>query len=178
MDKNYNFNLSDTQNYNKKFKKNLDFYLKEYIILITEFIEYFKTFVVHNNIKKYNIVYKGVQSINHIFLMLLLYTKNLSLTLYHCKKAFLYYVEFINQIGEEGNSYLQLNSNDAIIFIYKKSIFDINNDYRSSFVQTKSDELFLNNFNIFVHLFETTYNYLLSNNIFLINNTKTKEKVS
>ena len=46
--------------------------------------------------------------------------KNLSLTLYHCKKSFLYYVEFISQIGDEGNSYLQLNTKDAILFIYKK----------------------------------------------------------
>ena len=125
MEKSYNFDLSDTKNYNKTFKKKINFYLNEYIVLMTEFLEYFEHFLSTKNIKKYNIVVKGIRSVNHIFLFLFLYTKNLSLTLYHCKKAFLYYIEFINQIGEEGNSYLQLNSTDAIIFIYKKRIFYI-----------------------------------------------------
>ena len=131
MMKTANFNLSDRKNYNKNFKKNLTFYVREYVVLMKEFIEYFDKYIEYNNYKKYYIVYKGLQSIKHIFLMVLLYTKNLSLTLYHCKKSFLYYVEFISQIGDEGNSYLQLNSKDAILFIYKKSIFELNNDYRS-----------------------------------------------
>ena len=40
-------------------------------------------------------------------------TKNLELTIYHTKKAYLFYVEFIGQIREDNNSYLQLNSKDA-----------------------------------------------------------------
>jgi hypothetical protein len=126
------FNLSDRKNYNKNFKKNQSFYTHEYIVLMKEFIEYFDRFIEYKNEKKYYTVFKGLQSIKHIFLMVLLYTKNLSLTLYHCKKSFLYYVEFISQIGDEGNSYLQLNSKDAILFIYKKSIFDLNNNFRSN----------------------------------------------
>tara|TARA_B100000795_G_C22799135_1_gene440881 strand:- start:62 stop:805 length:744 start_codon:yes stop_codon:yes gene_type:complete len=163
MEKSYNFDLSDTKNYNKTFKKKTTFYLKEYIVLVTEFIEYFEPLLSTKNIKKYNIVIKGIRSVNHIFLFLFLYTKNLSLTLYHCKKAFLYYIEFINQIGEEGNSYLQLNSTDAIIFIYKKSIFDINNGYKLEFTQTESDELFLKKIKDFTDIFEQIYNYMIKN---------------
>ena len=63
-----------------------------------------------------------------------MYTKNLDLTVYHCKKAYLFYVEFIGQIGDDNNSYLQLNSKDATLFVYKKTIFEINNEYRKQFV--------------------------------------------
>ena len=64
-------------------------------------------------------------TLKHIFNTLLLYTKNLNLTVYHCKKAYLFYVEFITQIGDENHSFLQLNSKDAVIFLYKKTIFEI-----------------------------------------------------
>ena len=87
--KRINFSLLETKNYNKNFKKGLYFYVREYNVLMKEFTEYFLKYIVSNNLKKYNIVYKGIESITHIFLMLLLYTKNLSLTLYHCKKSFL-----------------------------------------------------------------------------------------
>ena len=47
------------------------------------------------------------------------------------KQAIFYYVEFIGQIGEDSQGFLQLNSKDAILFVYKKTIFDINNDKKN-----------------------------------------------
>ena len=82
-----NFDLSNIKNYNKKFKKELNFYTKEYLLLMKEIIDYLDKYIETGNNKKLYIVLKGIESINHIFLLLLLYTKNLSLTLYHCKKS-------------------------------------------------------------------------------------------
>lgn len=161
MIKSANFNLSDRKNYNKNFKKNQSFYVREYIVLMKEFIEYFDKFIEYENEKKYYIIFKGLQSIKHIFLMILLYTKNLSLTLYHCKKSFLYYVEFISQIGDEGNSYLQLNSKDAILFIYKKSIFELNNDYRSNMELDINDNNIMNEIRKLTKIFEDLYFHLI-----------------
>ena len=174
MMKTANFNLSDRKNYNKNFKKNLTFYVREYVVLMKEFIEYFDKYIEYNNYKKYYIVYKGLQSIKHIFLMVLLYTKNLSLTLYHCKKSFLYYVEFISQIGDEGNSYLQLNSKDAILFIYKKSIFELNNDYRSIMESSTSDTELMNKIRKLTKIFEDVYSYLSYKVVFDKNESKEK----
>ena len=89
-------------------------------------MQYFSCHIEKNNNVKLNIVTKGIESISHIFTFILLYTKNLELTVYHTKKSYLYYNEFINQINDENNSFLKLNSKDAILFIYKKSIFEIN----------------------------------------------------
>ena len=72
--------------------------------------------------------------------MMFLYTKNINLTLSHCNKALYYYIEFIGQIGEDSHSYLQLNSKDATLFIYKKTIFELNNDYRKSYVLGAKDK--------------------------------------
>ena len=159
-----NFDLSNIKNYNKKFKKDLNFYTKEYLLLMKEIIDYLDKYIETGNNKKLYIVLKGIESINHIFLLLLLYTKNLSLTLYHCKKSFLYYIEFISQIGEEGNSYLQLNSKDAILFIYKKSIFDINNDIRQNHELSEEDEMKLSDLKKLTETFKDFY-ILFVNNI-------------
>jgi len=168
-----NFDLSNIKNYNNKFKKELDFYTKEYLLLMKEITEYLDKYIEKGNSKKLYVVLKGIESINHIFLILLLYTKNLSLTLYHCKKSFLYYIEFISQIGEEGNSYLQLNSKDAILFIYKKSIFDINNDVRQNHEITEEDEKKMSDIKNMTSMFKDFYILLVNNIIIEKNNTST-----
>jgi len=79
------------------------------------------------------IIIRGLNMLKHIFNVILLYTKNLKVTVHHCKKAYLFYVEFIGQIGNDNHSYLQLNSKDAMLFVYKKTIFEINNEYRKQY---------------------------------------------
>ena len=40
-----NFNIIDVKNYNDKFKKGLKFYVKEYSVLMKEFIDYFDIYI-------------------------------------------------------------------------------------------------------------------------------------
>tara|TARA_B100000902_G_scaffold272817_1_gene258734 strand:- start:2185 stop:2874 length:690 start_codon:yes stop_codon:yes gene_type:complete len=70
-----------------------------------------------------------------------LYTKNLDLTVYHCQKSFYYYIEFIGQIGDSNHQFLQLNSKDAALFVLKKTIFEINEDYRKTYETPIGSEL-------------------------------------
>jgi hypothetical protein len=51
---------------------------------------------------------------------------------YHSQKAFYYYTEFIGQITGDQNVFLQLTSRDAMMFVYKKTIFEIHNDYKKA----------------------------------------------
>jgi hypothetical protein len=76
------------------------------------------------------IVLGGFKTILHVFNMILLYTKNMDLAFYHSQKAFYFYIEFVEQINHDQNAYLKLNSKDAILFVYKKTIFDIPYDVR------------------------------------------------
>ena len=79
------------------------------------------------------VVINGIRTLTHVFRMLLLYTRNLDATWYHCQKAAYYYVEFMGQIGADANGFLQLNAKDAALFVYKKSIFEINSEKRKEF---------------------------------------------
>jgi hypothetical protein len=72
--------------------------------------------------------------------------------LYHTQKSFIYYIEFITQIGDENNNFLQLNSKDATLFVYKKSIFEINNDIKKDFSIKKDNREILDNINNYILL--------------------------
>ena len=86
------------------------------------------------------ILCKGIETISHVFKILLLHTNNLELTYHHCQKAFYYYVEFIDQIGDETHSFLQLNSKDASLFVYKKTIYEIENEYSKARTQCDKND--------------------------------------
>ena len=77
------------------------------------------------------ILITGIKNILYIFNFIILYTKNLDLTIYHTQKAILYYIEFIGQIGDDNHSFLKLNTKDATLFIYKKTIFDFSGELNS-----------------------------------------------
>ena len=107
--------------------------LNKYKILVLEYLQ----FILENmncksdEIYKY-IVLRGFTTITHVFQLTLLQTRNLNLSYFHGQKAFYYYVEFIGQITGEQNTFLQLTSKDAVMFVYKKTIFEIHGDFRKS----------------------------------------------
>ena len=114
-------NIFEVKNYNKTLTIPNDIILSKFCELINEYLFHITENIIIQNRQYYIfILLRGLSTIKHIFNTMLLYTKNLDLTIYHTKKAYLFYVEFIGQIGEENNSYLQLNSKDATLFVYKK----------------------------------------------------------
>jgi hypothetical protein len=71
------------------------------------------------------ILIRGIDTIKNVFINILYYTKNVELTYYHCQKSYYYYNEFIEQITDEKNMFLQLTSRDATTYVYKKTIYEI-----------------------------------------------------
>ena len=98
---------------------------------------------------------RGVETIVHCFKNLLMYTKNIDLVVFQCKKALYYYIEFIGQISDVSahHSYLQLNSKDATLFVYKKTLYEINNDHKKQFILTEKETKLLNNISSSINLF-------------------------
>jgi hypothetical protein len=97
-----------------------------YLKLLETFHLLFNKNIVTKKIHYTDFIYKqGMKCLNHIFILLLHYTNNLPFTYYHCEKGIYYFTEFISQIENE-NSFLKLSSIDAIIFVYKKTIYNIN----------------------------------------------------
>jgi len=155
--KEINYSLHNSENY----KKDLDCEINDVVIKISElFIEYFKFITDNVKFKKTNfsrfIITRGLDTIINIFNYILLYTKNLDLTYFHCQKAYYFYVEFVGQISEDEKTFLQLSSRDATTYVYKKTIFDINNEFKkindeiSDYTRVKLDII-----NCYIDLYKT-----------------------
>ena len=107
-------------------------------------IEYMRLMSEKNNIKNkqyYIFIFeRGIETLIHIFSMIFYYTKNLELSFYHTQKAYYFYIEFIEQISDDTITFLQLSSRDALMFVYKKTIFEINNDIKKKCIPLTKDE--------------------------------------
>lgn len=131
MDNSYS--LENVDNYHKELEQDINEVVNKYFELIKEYLNF-----IYDNIKIRNkqyikfIIKRGLDTITNVFLNILYYTKNLNLTYFHCQKSFYFYVEFIGQITEDQHVYLQLSSRDAATYVYRKTIFEINNEFRKN----------------------------------------------
>lgn len=151
-------NIQNIEGYNINFQDNYSTIFSKYMLIISEYLKHALDNIYLQNIsyRKY-IIKKGVSTITHIFNLLLIYTKNLDMIYFNCQKSFVYYIEFIGQIGEDNHTFLQLNSKDAALFIYKKTIFEINNDCRKDYISDDISDKLVNIVDILI----TTYNTIL-----------------
>jgi hypothetical protein len=133
--------LSQIENYKDKINKDISYILEKYVDLMVEYIKFISEKI---NIKKNNyfkfIFIRGYDTISSVFKLMLFYTKNVDLTYYHSQKAFYFYVEFIEQISTDQNSFLQLSSREACLFVYKKTIFEINLEIKKKIKDSSSEE--------------------------------------
>ncbi len=125
---NNKYSLINTNNYNNFLIYNLKEIINNYIHILLNYILLFnqKIDIDDNNIKFF-IFKKGISTINHVFLFILYYTKNLEVTFYHSQHSYIFYIEFIEQLNFNSSNYVKLTINDAITFVYKKNIYNINN---------------------------------------------------
>lgn len=125
--------LSNKENYLNDI--NYDTIFDKYINLLIQY-----TFFINTNeeLLKNNHIYfiyeKGLELVNNIFCIIILYTKNIDLAYYNVQKSYYFYVEFINQIEQIQLADLKLTCNDAILFVFKKTIYEIDNDIKKNII--------------------------------------------
>jgi hypothetical protein len=156
--------LHNIDNYKSDYSASSTEIFTKYIGVVSEYFNQCSEMINIPNENYYRyVINKGLETITHVFKMLLLYTKNLQLTYYHCQKSFYYYVEFISQIGENNHSFLQLNSKDASLFVYKKTIYELNQEYRKSFSSTIQDNTIMNNVELLICIYKRMLNEKIEN---------------
>ena len=131
MNKDSNYSLQNIENYKKELNGDINEIVQKYFNIL---VEYYKFIIENIKIKNKHfsrfIINRGVDTVTNVFLNLLLYTKNIDVTYFHCQKSFYFYVEFVGQISEDEKMFLQLTSRDASTYVYKKTIFEINNEFK------------------------------------------------
>jgi hypothetical protein len=116
------------------------------------------------------IVNRGLNTLKHCFKLIYLYTKNHVIAIHHCRRGFYYYIEFMGQICEDGNSYLQLNSKDAVLFVYKKTIYDIEQDHIREHPLCAKDKDALSLIGVSIDIFNTIVTSMLQLTIHSVDN--------
>lgn len=75
------------------------------------------------------VLIRGIDTLTNVFQTMMLYTQNIDATYYHCQRAIILYVEFITQICETSNNFLKLRSQDAMFYVFKKTIYNLDRDH-------------------------------------------------
>ena len=110
---------------------------------------------------------RGIETLMHIFSTIFYYTKNLELTFYHTQKAYYFYIEFIEQISDDNVTFLQLSSRDAILFVYKKTIYELNNEYKKNIKEPTADEKNILSFvNSYTYIYKNIVQFIINHKDF------------
>lgn len=128
-----NYSLFNVANYKKNIDENTSIILDKYFKVLIEYLKYILDAIkIKNTSYSKFILLRGIETIDHVFKMILYYTNNLDITYFHTQKSVYFYVEFIQQTSSDENSFLQLSSRDATMYVYRKTIFEISNEHRKN----------------------------------------------
>ena len=175
-------NLQNINNYNDTLDHtNVSEIFAKYIGIVQEYLtQICENIYMKNHAYMKYVIKNGIHVISHVFNILLLYTKNLDIVIHHCERSFYYYVEFIGQIGDDNHSFLKLNSKDATLFVYKKTIFDINNEYKKNFnIEDNEDlQLKINCVKNVTGLYNNLLDYIVEQHVFDYENKMSLIKIT
>ena len=121
------FSLSDVQTYSNKISLPQSIIEEHFKKLIIEYFEFInrdeKKIVTENNeMFKFTLI-RGLETIGHVYKLILLHTNNVSAAIYHSQRSICLYVEFILQIIENSQTFLKLTTKDAVLYVYRETIF-------------------------------------------------------
>jgi hypothetical protein len=116
------YSLSNPSNYKATFQADRKDVQAKFIDLIIDYLDHIKT-------KSIFVKVRGLETMFHVFYTVLSYTKNLLVSSLNARKAFYLYSEFTEQIAEDANLVLQLSSREAVLYVYKKTLYDLSNEH-------------------------------------------------
>lgn len=162
---NSNYILYNISNYKPIIDNTSTEILNKFVSIVVEYMQFIVDKITVKNKLHYKfIIEKGVETLLHVFTLIFYYTKNLELTSYHTQKAFYFYIEFIEQISDDNITFLQLSSRDAIMFVYKKTIYDINNEYKKNIGEPSIEEKnILSVVNSFIDIYKIIIQFIINN---------------
>ena len=176
---NFRYSLHNVENYKTSMQYSTSEILNKYNLLITEYLNFIiESINAKNNAYKKFVILRGLKTITHVFNIILYYTKNLDVAYYHSQKSFYFYIEFIGQISEDQHTFLQLNSRDAMMFVYKKTIYEINNEIKKQLVYPTADvSVKLDTLNMNITILTKIISYMVNGFDFLKENKKDSFKL-
>lgn len=150
--------------------------IEEYYLTIKElFLQVDKSDIIKGSSSLATTLSIGVNSIHRVFEYVLLQKKNLEQASYHAKQSCYYLLEYIEQVHRSNLTH-NLNNTDAVLFVYKKTIFNMHDGEESDTSSTITNILTLSDdsLNINNKEWRMMYSRILNvvNVLFYWNNTE------
>ena len=121
--------LSKKENYKEEMEDSVKEIIQVYTRIVVDYLHFMKK---SNKIQKNQcfkfILYRGLETMTHVFNYILFFTKNLEIVESYAEKSMFYYLEFVSQINKDQHMFLNFTSRDAVIYVYKKTIYEIRNN--------------------------------------------------
>lgn len=167
-----NFILYNITNYKPVIENSVSEILTKFVEVIIEYMRFISEKIMMKNKPYYRFIFeRGLETLIHVFSVIFYYTKNLELTFYHTQKAYYFYIEFIEQISDDNVTFLQLSSRDAILFVYKKTIFDLNNEYKKNIEEPSIEEKnILATVDMYTYIYKNIVLFIINHNGFKYEN--------
>jgi len=165
---NSEYTLYSISNYRPKIENHIQDILTRFSRVIVDYMRYIAEKITMKNKPYYRFIFeRGVETIIHVFSVIFYYTKNLDLTVYHSQKAYYFYIEFIEQISDNDMDFLKLSSRDAILFVYKKTIYDLNNEQRKNMpAPTHEEVMTLEYLDAYKYIYKNIVQFLINHKEF------------
>ena len=163
-----NYVLYNVSNYKPHIDNLVQEILNKFVTAIIEYMRFISEKITMKNKLYYKFIFeRGIETLMHIFSTIFYYTKNLELTFYHTQKAYYFYIEFIEQISDDNVTFLQLSSRDAILFVYKKTIYELNNEYKKNIKEPTADEKNILSFvNSYTYIYKNIVQFIINHKDF------------
>ena len=159
-------NLLNAANYKEDIQSDNHYILDKCALLITEYFVYLDEKVNVKNQTYFNyILMRGLDTIMHVFEGMLFHTKNVDLAFYHSQKAFYFYVEFIEQIMDTQNSFLKLSSRDASLFVYKRTLFEVQAEYIKPALKPDALVVAMKSLNVYCSMYKMVVAYFINKHL-------------
>lgn len=163
-----NYVLSNISNYKPHIDNSVQEILNKFVMAIIDYMRLISEKINMKNKPYYKFIFeRGIETVMHIFSIIFYFTKNLELTFYHTQKAYYFYIEFIEQISDDNVTFLQLSSRDAILFVYKKTIFELNNEYKKNMSEPSNEEKnILSTIDAYTYIYKSFVQFIINHNNF------------
>ena len=141
------------------YNETIDDSLFDVCLKIVDITNYYILYSFEGSFKDIKITQKGIDVILNVFAMILLYTKNLELAIEYTNNSIYYFIEYVTQISTKNTEFVFVNLTikDAILYVYRKSIFEIDDNHKRKFQNNPDETLYFEIVNSFIK----TYSVIL-----------------
>lgn len=113
--------------------------MDSYMHIVYEYIDAFESFIAKGAaVYPDCMFYIGMNIVNKVYVYIFMKYGNVKPASYYSQKAYVYFIEYMEQIHVHGLA-LTIKYNDAILFIYNKTIFELSNDDTQNPTDTMSN---------------------------------------